>query len=98
MEEPVRMIVRFRTKPDKVGDFQSLMSDMREPTRAETGCLSYELQQSMEEPELFVFVEDWRSDADAASHLMTPHVQRILPLLGNILAAPPSIERYKKLW
>jgi len=43
------------------------------PSRREPGCLCYNLHESIAEPGLFVFYEQWASQAAFDSHLETPH-------------------------
>jgi quinol monooxygenase YgiN len=45
------------------------------PTRAEPGCLRYDLYQSAEDPKEFVRHEVWRSLADLEAHKATPHLR-----------------------
>jgi quinol monooxygenase YgiN len=62
-----------------------------EPTRAEAGCLSYDLFASVVDPVTFVTIETWRSQDDLDAHLQTPHVQQALAAAGDHLAQPPAI-------
>ena len=61
------------------------------PTRAEEGCLAYELFESAASPGTFVTQERWRGQDDLDGHLQTPHVQQALTTAGDALAAAPGI-------
>ena len=61
------------------------------PTRAEEGCLSYELYESAAVPGVFVTIESWRSQADVDAHLGSEHVAAALTAASEALAVPPAI-------
>ncbi|MEZ5428215.1 MAG: putative quinol monooxygenase [Pyrinomonadaceae bacterium] len=46
------------------------------PSRLEKGCLSYDLHQAADDPNLFVFFESWASPADLERHLESDHAAR----------------------
>ena len=43
------------------------------PSRAEAGCLRYDLLQDPAHPEILVFMEDWASLEAHQTHKQTPH-------------------------
>jgi quinol monooxygenase YgiN len=43
------------------------------PSRAEKGCLCYNLHESKETPGLFIFYEQWADQAAFDAHTQTPH-------------------------
>lgn len=47
------------------------------PTRAEQGCLAYELHRSHEQPNTYVFTESWADRAVWDAHMQTPHLQNL---------------------
>ncbi len=68
-----------------------------EPTRAEPGCLKYELFVNKENPADFVFVEEYESDAAFQSHMDSKHVAAAIAQAVPLLAAPPDIRRYRRV-
>ena len=44
------------------------------PTRAEEGCLNYDLHRDLEDPGCFCFHENWESQAHLDRHLKTDHI------------------------
>jgi quinol monooxygenase YgiN len=75
-------------------ELKSVLLRLIEPTRAEKGCVRYELHQSETDPADFVFLEEWANGAAIAAHMQTPHVQDALSRVATLLAAPPDIRRY----
>lgn len=68
-----------------------------EPTRAEPGCLYYELLLREDNPAEFVFVQEYRDDAAFETHLASAHVSAMLEVVLPLLAEPPDIRRYQRL-
>jgi quinol monooxygenase YgiN len=97
-EASVRVVARLISKPDQVEAFKTVLASLREPTRKETGCISYELLQNPADPTEFVFVEEWASAAALDAHMQTPHLQAALGQAANLVAAAPEIRTYKTLW
>jgi quinol monooxygenase YgiN len=71
-----------------VGD---ALAELVGPTRAEPGCVAYELFASAADPAVFITIETWRSSADLDAHMQTPHIQQALTVAGDHLAAAPAI-------
>ncbi len=57
-------------------------------TRAEAGCLSYELLADTEKSGEFLFVEQWKDQAAIEAHFAAPHFQAFGEALGKVSAAP----------
>ena len=86
---PVVAVITAKPGSEKlVGE---ALSALVEPTRAEEGCISYELFVSAADPATFVTMESWRSQVDLDAHLQTPHVQGALGAAGEHLAQTPAI-------
>jgi quinol monooxygenase YgiN len=67
-----------------------------EPTRAERGCLSYELLVREDDPAEFVFVQEYEDDDAFEAHLASTHVTSMLEVVLPLLAEPPDIRRYRR--
>jgi quinol monooxygenase YgiN len=65
------------------------------PTRREPGCVRYELAQSVTDPDEFVMLEEWRSQADLDAHMASPHVAQLLQAIPAFVAAAPEIKTYR---
>jgi quinol monooxygenase YgiN len=87
----LHVVAVIKAKPgseDQVGD---ALAALVEPTRAEDGCLRYDLFTSTVEPTTFITIEGWRSQADLDAHLKTPHVQNALGSADSLLAGAPEV-------
>lgn len=90
----LRVIARIRAKPDQAARTREVLRALIGTTRREPGCLMYELLQSRSDPADFVFVEEWRSDADLDAHLSTAHVKEAGARLQGIIVGAPDIRAY----
>jgi quinol monooxygenase YgiN len=93
----VRVVAHLTAKKDTIEATHSALVELIEPTRAEDGCIVYELMQNNADPTNFTFVEEWSSDAALDAHLQSDHVRRLQSKADDLLAAPPDIRRYTLL-
>jgi quinol monooxygenase YgiN len=92
--ESIRVIAKVTARPETVEEVKALLQDLVPPTRAEKGCVSYEVCQSNSAPAEFVCIEAWASASDIEAHMRTPHVQAAFAKAQSLLAAPPQISDY----
>jgi quinol monooxygenase YgiN len=57
----------------KVDALHKAMYSILEPTRKESGCLSYKLHQSLDQPNIFVMLEKFKSKDALEFHLKQPY-------------------------
>ncbi|HBB34740.1 MAG TPA: antibiotic biosynthesis monooxygenase [Cyanobacteria bacterium UBA8803] len=93
----VRVVARLIALPEKVEELKTILSSLIEPTRAEEGCIEYELFQNQADPTDFTFVEEWATGALLDAHLASTHIQAAIAQLEGLLAAAPDIRRYDKV-
>ncbi len=67
------------------------------PTRAEEGCLNYDLHRSCDDPAVFMLYENWVSKDDLDKHLAMPYLQAFLGKAENMLAEPVGIELWEMI-
>jgi quinol monooxygenase YgiN len=61
--------------PGSERDLKAHLLSLAAPTRAEPGCLAYDLYESPDAPSEFLRLERWRSLADLEAHKATPHLR-----------------------
>jgi len=65
--------VTFIAKKDGVEKMKELLSAMVAPSKAEDGCIFYDIFQCKDRPEKFFAVETWRDEAALEGHKSTEH-------------------------
>ena len=76
--DQVTLVPFFTIMKGEVDSVRDAHLSMLEPTRAEAGCLDYDLYQSRDDPSVMFFYENW-TDAEALSrHMNTPNFYRFV--------------------
>jgi quinol monooxygenase YgiN len=65
--------VTFIAKPDGIEKMKALLSAMVAPSKAEDGCIFYEIFQYENQREKFMAVETWRDEAALDGHKASAH-------------------------
>jgi quinol monooxygenase YgiN len=90
----LRVVAHLKARPEKIDETREALMSMIEQTRAEEGCIVYELMQNDADPTDFTFVEEWTGDAELGAHLQSDHVQSVIARAEELFASPPDIRRY----
>ena len=71
---PLHVIAMLRARPGREDELRALARGLIAPTRAEPGCLRYELFEDPQDAAALTFVEVWESAAHLQAHLEAPHL------------------------
>ena len=96
-DSAVVLVAIFQARPGKAEMLRRRLKAMLAPTRAEHGCLQYDLHLDTDDPHRFVFVEQWTDHAALAAHHATEHVRRLLDDLPHLLSQPLAQYRLTRL-
>jgi len=91
------VLARVRAKAGQESRLRQELLALVAPTRAEKGCINYDLHQSQTDPAVFVFYENWTSQAALDAHTQSPHLQAYLKLIPEIADGPPAITKWTKV-
>lgn len=79
------VVATLTAKPGHEAVLKAALERIVPPSRAEEGCIRYDLHADLANPASFVMLEAWR-DADAlASHEATPHFKELLDAVGGLV-------------
>jgi len=93
----VTVIATFEARPGKENELRNALIDLVAPTRLEAGCLNYDLHILPEQPAKFLFHENWTTKAALDAHLQTPHIQNLLPRVGDLCTDAPTITIWDRI-
>ncbi|MDF1553209.1 MAG: putative quinol monooxygenase [Deferrisomatales bacterium] len=96
-ETQVTVIARCKAKKGLEERVRDEILVLVEPTRAEPGCINYDLHVSADDPAQFVLYENWTSKGELDKHLAMPYLERFKELAEQLLAAPIDIALYEML-
>jgi len=97
MPHTLRVIVFITAKPDQVDAMRRLLVSLIAPSRAERGCLGYELLQNTNDPTDFTVLEEWESEQHYGGHFEAEHIKQALGPFAELASKPFEIRRYQRL-
>jgi len=74
MEKQFPMVVIFEVKKDKIELIKTELIKLIAPTKAEDGCVQYDLHQDLDHPGTFIFYEIWENKSKWIAHDLMQHV------------------------
>jgi quinol monooxygenase YgiN len=95
--KPCTIIGMVVAKDETRDELRAILQEQVAPTRAEPGCISYDFHVDAEDPNRFMFYENWRSKADLDAHLHAPHLTPLFGRVDELLAEPVRIRFYEIL-
>ena len=88
----VKLIARIEAKPGREQCIADALKELSGPSRAEAGCVQYDVCRLKDDPTKLVVVEEWASQEALDAHMATPHFQAFVGQIGEALAGPPKLE------
>jgi quinol monooxygenase YgiN len=61
---------------DKAEEAAKTLRPLRDASRAEPGCITFDVSRSTDDPNVFVLYEEWRDQAALDEHYKTEHFTR----------------------
>ena len=98
-DSTVTVIASLKVKPGMEEEARAALLAAVAPTRAEPGCLAYDLHQSTSDPTSFLFYERWhdRASLDAHAASAAPHRQMLRQQLGGMVDGAPIVTSWKRV-
>ena len=97
MTDALAMVVEFRAAHGRESELHRRLLALVEPTRAEDGCLRYDLHVNETDPTHLAFYEVWASKAHHAAHDETAHVKALVADLDALISEPVRVIRLRRL-
>lgn len=76
---------------------KALLLDLVQNSRKETACIQYDLQQSIEEPNTFIFHEIWENQIGLDNHNQQSYIQSFFKNSELLLKEIPVLYKTNKL-
>jgi quinol monooxygenase YgiN len=92
MATKVSVFAYIHAKPGKEEATKQALLALVAPTRAEEGCLNYDLHQSPADRTKFIFYENWTSRELLEKHLNSAHIAAFRARVPELLTQPPDIQ------
>lgn len=92
----VHVMAHVEARPDAADAMRHVFDALLAPTRAEPGCVDYQVFEDGSRPGRFVTVECWADTAAFDAHMASPHVAAAFAAAQGLLAQPPHIAPYRR--
>jgi quinol monooxygenase YgiN len=79
------VVAYMKAAPGQRDELKSELEALIKPTAAEDGYVNYDLHQGVEDPDVFIFYENWDSAGALDAHLATPHLVHFADIMGGLL-------------
>lgn len=87
----LQVVATIPASPEATDQVRTVLQTLAEATRAEEGCLAYDLFESASTPGTFVTVECWTDSAALDAHMATPHVAAALAAAAGALTGDVAV-------
>lgn len=93
----ITIVAKFTVKEGKVEEFKALAKDLINESRKEAGCISYSLNQDLNNRNVLTFIEKWENKEAIELHNNSAHFTRIVPKLGEFQEKVSEINLYERV-
>lgn len=94
MKNMLTVIAYFYAKPEKRRELEEILNGFVAPTREELGCVDYHFHQGDDDPNVFVFYENWRSRSDWDIHNQRPFLKSFIDRRMDYLTKDVEVKTY----
>ena len=92
----VFIVGEMQCAPQNVAEVEAILSQLREQTRAESGCIFYQFFEAEGKPGTFATIEHWQSAEAEEAHWKTAHLEAATGKLGPLLVGDMRLSRYNR--
>ncbi len=96
-DEKIVLMARLKVKGEKVEEAKQAALSLVEVSRAEAGCLNYDVHQAIDDETVFVWHETWANKLALDEHFAMPYFTDFFAKVQEIAAEPPQITLTKKI-
>lgn len=93
----VTVLARFRANAGMEEQLKQAVMACVAPTRAEAGCINYDLHQRVEDKGDLILYENWRSKEDLNEHLEMPYLQELKAKAEKLCSQPIEITLWEMI-
>jgi quinol monooxygenase YgiN len=93
----INLTVILRSKAEGLEALKTLLLDLVQNSTKEAACVRYDLHQSLENPEIFIFHEVWENEAGLKRHNEQAYLISFFENAKIVLQESPIVYRTEKL-
>jgi quinol monooxygenase YgiN len=88
------LAAKLTGKPGRKNDILRLVATVTPPSRAESGCLTYQFYEQQPDGNEFLFFEEWRDQAALDAHFQSAHFANFVKAIPELIEGAPKIRIY----
>lgn len=90
-DEKIVLMARLKVKADSTEKARQAALSLVADSRAEAGCINYDIHQAIDDPTVFVWHETWKDKAALDEHFEKSYFKEFFATISAIAAEPPQI-------
>ncbi|MGE4548070.1 MAG: putative quinol monooxygenase [Intestinibacillus sp.] len=90
----IKIVAKAKVKPENKAKFIELAKPLVAASQAEEGNVSYNLHESLEDPNVMAFIEVWKDQAAIDFHNATAHFTTICPQFADLFDGPMEVAHF----
>ncbi|WP_338446062.1 putative quinol monooxygenase [Pelagerythrobacter marensis] len=94
MSEQITLVAHIKAKPGQEEELGRRLAALIDPTRAEAGCINYDLHRLNDDPSVWMLYENWVSKSALDAHFKMPYLEAFLASKEDLLAEDMEIRLY----
>jgi quinol monooxygenase YgiN len=96
-DKKVTVLARFKAKKGKEEELRQAIMACVAPTRAEAGCINYDLHQLADDKGDLILYENWVSKKILEEHLEMPYLVKLKAQAGELCSEPIEITLWEMI-
>lgn len=88
---PLTVVAMLYAKPGKEASLAACLHGLVAPSRAEAGCINYDMHQSDTDPTVFIMYENWTSRAALDLHFTMPYMRALADVIPALIRQPTEM-------
>ncbi len=91
------LVARLKVKDNAIEEAKQAALKIVADSRAEAGCVNYDIHQAIDDPTVFIWHETWKGKAAIDEHFETAFFKEFFAAVENFAAEPPQITLTKMI-
>lgn len=96
-DEKITLVARLKVRENTIEETKKAALKIVPDSRAEAGCLNYDIHQAIDDPTVFVWHETWKNKAAIDEHFETVFFREFFAKVEPFAVEPPQITLTKMI-
>ena len=93
----IKIVAELSVKQDRVDEFIGVAKELVEKSSAEAGNISYSINKSKQDDNVYAFIEVWRDREAVDIHNASEHFNTLFPKIQDLCAEAGSIKLFEEI-